>query len=1232
MGVEAVGNLRAFLGLDSAEFETGLKKSAKSGGKFALDLNKGMGSALKDIESRLYGTSRSAGVAGNALAGAGLAGAAAGAAIVAAFTGARSAMMFADDISDVANRFKVTTDYLQEQRFIVHALGGDYKDADKALEGFQSAFGAARAGLTAKAVKPFTALGLDPKNFGSVQEALIAVTNKVANLKNAAEQAAIADKLGLSAMLPALREGSAAMEDLRQKAHDLGYVMDAELIEKAGSANDKFEDLTAILDVQFKSAMVSAVPLIMSVTGALVDGVEAASNFAEQLASVSDWLGKFSKTTLSGEVVQTDRERLFGQMMNPGKAGGGRSNVNMARQGQVKAPAALQVSAQAMQAMFGVPKTEPKGTLNATGGGGKDKSAQIAAASAEAIAQASKDELAARMALTGDIAKLGALRLAEIGAETKRETERLSAAAKDKKITAAAAQTAITSIEAAAVSKRLLASRETEEQLASAALGREQDTARIRDQIASIDASFARSATERNNIEMAQLSARQAMDRKVQNQDLAQQVSRGEITEALAFEAKFATQALQIAQRREQEQKAAAAVEAEANTRAESALEIQIDGLAIQADQAKTSAERRDLDARILELQQELERLKLQEVIASAQSTDLEKSIARSRLAMLDATKKSAKEKSVEVMEGAFADAGNAVDDMVRAFESNDWNGAFKGVMEAVKAVEIAFGKGGLEGKIGAVAGIVSAIGSALGGSTGSALSGAASGAMMGMQLGGPVGAAVGAVAGGLASLFGSSKAKKKAKKAAAAQAAADAAAAAKAEADQIRALEIAKMRAGGNEAGATAAEQSDILAGMSAAAQALQKEVWALEAASEAAVDAAEHAAKIRTLEIALMRATGDAAGAELAEREDLLKTMSETEQQLQRQVWAQEDLAAAAKEAADALSEATDRAMSGIETARDDVAAAYDREASALEQRSQDLKSFAENIRAFMGGLEDGLSTTQSYAEAQARFSKTLGAASLGDPGAQADFQSAAESFLGASKDNAQTREDYLRDIAKVKAGSDKVASVAERNATIADQQLAELTKQVAGILGVNESVQSVEAAIAALTRAFGNYTAVSGQQLGANPSANAALAAATGYRGDFGTGGFQAWIEQQDESTKAIARRVLTQFGQTQRIGFKTGGSFKVGGFGGTDSQLTQINTSPGEMINVSKRDVMDDAASGIDALLVEFQALNRRQEQVIVNTGSMARQLATFKKNGLYVRGEDPDLPLPVSVSA
>lgn len=275
MTAEAIGNLYASLGLNSGQFDAGLDRAGKKLKDFGkVDIGKGLKAGLDEVDGSLKTLAGNAGALGNILSGLGIGGVAAAAAIALAFDGARDAMAFADEIGDTANKLQVTTDYLQEMRFVAHGLGGEFQDADAAIEAFTKNFGLATSGLSAKALKPFETLGLDPKSFATVDEALRAVIDRISQLDSVAEQAAIADKLGLTPMLPALREGSTEIDRMRQKAHDLGYVMDSEMIAKAGDLNDQYENLTSVLDVQVKSAFVDLGPVIVDLMGLTVQWLD----------------------------------------------------------------------------------------------------------------------------------------------------------------------------------------------------------------------------------------------------------------------------------------------------------------------------------------------------------------------------------------------------------------------------------------------------------------------------------------------------------------------------------------------------------------------------------------------------------------------------------------------------------------------------------------------------------------------------------------------------------------------------------------------------------------------------------------------------------------------------------------------------------------------------------------------------------------------------------------------
>lgn len=205
---------------------------------------------------------------GNALEALGPAGLAAAAGVGAAalaVTGAIKAMQFADEIDDTAQKLNVGTEALQEYRFALTEVGGEAKDADSAIEGFQKKLGEGMAG--GKAKKWFERLGFggeDLKAFASTEDGLNQVLDRISKLGTEAERAAVAEKLGLGPMVSLAREGAGRLEELRQKARDLGIVMDAELVKRGADANQQFETMAKVIDVNLKGAIVDLGPAIVT--------------------------------------------------------------------------------------------------------------------------------------------------------------------------------------------------------------------------------------------------------------------------------------------------------------------------------------------------------------------------------------------------------------------------------------------------------------------------------------------------------------------------------------------------------------------------------------------------------------------------------------------------------------------------------------------------------------------------------------------------------------------------------------------------------------------------------------------------------------------------------------------------------------------------------------------------------------------------------------------------------
>lgn len=230
-------------------------------------------------------------VFGNALEPLGSYGLAAAAGIAAfgfALEEARKAAEFADQIDDTAKKLHVTTDALQEYRYAVFQAGGTEEGADQALEAFSITLGKAQEGLK-KSQRAFIALGFTPgqiQSFKDTDSALRAVIERINELKNNPQRDALIDQLGLTSMKPLILEGVAAMDQLRQKAREIGIVMDEGLVQKGAEANKQIEVLEKVISIQLKSAFVDLAPVLVGLLTITAQWARAIADVVESVQSI----------------------------------------------------------------------------------------------------------------------------------------------------------------------------------------------------------------------------------------------------------------------------------------------------------------------------------------------------------------------------------------------------------------------------------------------------------------------------------------------------------------------------------------------------------------------------------------------------------------------------------------------------------------------------------------------------------------------------------------------------------------------------------------------------------------------------------------------------------------------------------------------------------------------------------------------------------------------------------
>jgi hypothetical protein len=1212
MADSKIGSLSVVLGLDSAQFETGLKRSAANANAGALNIGKGIKAGLKDVEANFRGAAGQAGTFGAALTGMGLIGVGVGAALVGTFAQVRSALAFGDEIGDTATKLAVTTDALQEYRYAVHALGGEYTDADAALQSFAVAFGAAHAQLTKKAVKPFEALGLDAKSFATTEDALQAVIAKIAALKSTAEQAAIADKLGLTAMLPAIRAGVDEMDRLRAKAHEVGYVMDADLIAKAGEANDKFEDLQQVVGVQLHSAFVDLAPVLLGLMGLVADMAKGLRGVIDQLSIVENKsaAGLDARAqTLSKELLILKKAQLNGsgvsQLAIDSKVAELQEIENQRQQHKAAAIARAGVAA-------------PSGTslIPPHSSSGANKAAQVAEASAAAIESATKAELDARISLTGDIERLAVLKADQVRQETAAANQRLQDDANAGKITQAAAATAIALNNRASAEKLTLIAREKEADLAAKAVSQEAELGGYRQQIASVQAQLAGTAQARAAIELRALADQQKIDRKQLKARLDADVIGEKITDAERQQLLDAQASAQAAETEKAQRDARVAIATEATDRAQDGLELQIDLLSSEAGLTKSSYARAKLELEILKSQQAIARAKLEQVtIENGYNAD---AVARAKaqlvvLEQVQANTVKLKERETG-LDSALLETIDAIGGMADAFKRHDFAGVLSNLQGALSTMASAVGSAG-GGKIAsfltaassmaeaavpfaAMSRAVSqAVGPLLGFDAKQQKASDTWGILAGLVVGKESNHA--AIANLTATDFGMGHTgKETADTTKATQAAAAAVLSSEAFLKSVGIVTkntVAQIDLGGRDK--TAITLSD---GTRFRSSAVGDPAEAADAALKAILKGATYVSDSQQKLVESMVAAGkgfDEISASLQNyqaAQDIPKQIGDAILQIvdpkaydlkavDAGIQAQRDAAQAAVDAgwltadalvginaqldtlkaaeidqvlarySDAIDSAAERqqaAADAVSKARDDLKAAYEGQVSTLKDTISEYSSIANSLRKFDESLRAGGSPQTSLAAAQAAFRAVAGKT---DAASLAKLQDAGQALLDAGKAGARDQTELARIQGQVRAAVKAGAVAADAQVNLAQSQLDALNAQVSGLIEVNASVLGVGVAIGNLQAALVSQQLVNGGGSVANDNA----------------------------------------------IGvphFATGGGFQVGGLGGTDSRLAQLAVSPGEYVNVSHGDSMGAMAKGMGVLGRAVAAQARQLEDV------------------------------------
>lgn len=272
---------------------------------------------LPQVATAISAVGREVGALARSASALALGGGVLGVGVVAGF---QKFLSYGDDIGAVSARLKVSAEELQEWRYAADRLGDvDAGDFDAGMRKLQKsitliAANKGPAALVAQRLEQISGIKIfDPKGANALPAFLARYSNALAQVKDqnvAARMTEIIMGTGSENMVSFLQQGSARIDEFRQRARSLGVVLDSSTVEAADSAGNKFKDLGDVVKTLAFTVMgdllPSLLPLVEEMTvwvqtnrewirndlgPQLADLIRGAANLARQIPVVVNAVG-----------------------------------------------------------------------------------------------------------------------------------------------------------------------------------------------------------------------------------------------------------------------------------------------------------------------------------------------------------------------------------------------------------------------------------------------------------------------------------------------------------------------------------------------------------------------------------------------------------------------------------------------------------------------------------------------------------------------------------------------------------------------------------------------------------------------------------------------------------------------------------------------------------------------------------------------------------------------------
>ena len=272
MVAQAIGALFVQLGLDSAQFQQGLRQSQSNLTRFGANMAK---------------------------VGAGIA--AAGTAAFAAFNTSATRLGDLEKQAQVAGlsaqQFKIAALAVEQYGVSQEQLSDILKDVNDKFGDFAATGGgelkdffeniAPKVGVTIDSFKKLNSSDALALYVSSLEKANVSQQEMTFYMEALANDA--------TALVPAFRNGGLAIDEMTKKAEELGLAMDADLIRTARSAQSEMRLVSDVLRTQFDQAVLKLGPSLSQLAKALMPVIEGMGSLIRTVLEWTDIAGKSSR-------------------------------------------------------------------------------------------------------------------------------------------------------------------------------------------------------------------------------------------------------------------------------------------------------------------------------------------------------------------------------------------------------------------------------------------------------------------------------------------------------------------------------------------------------------------------------------------------------------------------------------------------------------------------------------------------------------------------------------------------------------------------------------------------------------------------------------------------------------------------------------------------------------------------------------------------------------------------